>query len=113
MSYKLIPLSQQTNDPVLGAMLEQFLAGNIDQKSAQAAAWHLANSMSWQELANKKIKHLGGLPPEPYFQQAQIIKAQQLVAVAQGVVRQRQTEPKTAASTSETTSPGRIERPRK
>lgn len=111
MSYKLIPLSQQSSDPVLGAMLEQFVAGNIDQKSAQAAAWHLANAMSWQELANKKIKHLGGLPPESYFQPAQIMNARQLVAVAEGVVRQRQAEAKNAASTVAPTTPGQIEKP--
>ena len=113
MSYKLIPLSQQSSDPVLGAMLEQFVAGNIDQKSAQAAAWHLANDMSWQELANKKIRHLGGVPPEPYFQQAQLMRAQELVAVAQGTVRQRQSETKTDVSTPVTTSPGKVEKPAK
>lgn len=104
MTYKLIPLSQHNSDPTLAAMLEQFVAGNVDQKSAQAAAWHLANNMSFQELANKKIKHLGGLPPEPYFHPMQILKARELVSSAQGVVRQRQSETKPESSSSTSTS---------
>ena len=85
MSYKLIPLSQHSNNPVLAALLEQFVAGNFEQKAVQAAAWNLANNMSWQELSNKKIKHLGGVPAEPYFQPAQLMRAQGLVAIAQRV----------------------------
>lgn len=103
MTYKLIPLKQQNSDPVLGAMLEQFVAGNVDQKAAQAAAWHLANHMSWQELAAKKIRHVGGVPPEPYFRPQQLAKAQELVTIAQGVARQQETEKPTLRKHSQDT----------
>jgi hypothetical protein len=32
----------------------------LNQRAAQAAAWHLANDMSWEELAAKRIVHLNG-----------------------------------------------------
>ena len=34
--------------------------GRIDQRGAQAAAWHLANGMSWEQLAQKRIQTLLG-----------------------------------------------------
>lgn len=103
MTYKLIPVSQHSSDPNLNAMLEQFVAGNVDQKSAQAAAWHIANNMSWEQLANKKIKHLGGVPAEPYFQSSQLMQAQNLVANAQRAVRERKLQDPTTTPT--TTAP--------
>jgi hypothetical protein len=39
----------------------------LDQHSAQAAAWHLQNGLTWEELTNKiGAKHLNG-SVEPYF----------------------------------------------
>ena len=46
--------------------------GNMDQRAAQAAAWHFANGMSWDELAAKKIHHLGGRQDEEYFSASQL-----------------------------------------
>jgi hypothetical protein len=44
--------------------------------------------MSWEELAAKKIRHVGGVPPEPYFTGAQLASARQLVVQAQAKVRE-------------------------
>ena len=107
MTYKLVPVDQVNSDPVLAAMLEKFVAGNIDQKAAQAAAWHISNNMSWQELAAKKIKHLGGAPSEPYFTPAQLMVAQQLVGLAEGTVREKAAEPKSATPTTSRSPAGR------
>ena len=52
--------------------------GNLDQRAAQAAAWHFANGMSWDELAAKKIHHLGGRPDEPYFSRSEIQQAMRI-----------------------------------
>jgi hypothetical protein len=41
--------------------------GEVSQKVAQAAAWHIANGLTWQQLAAEKIDHAGGDPDEPFF----------------------------------------------
>jgi len=52
-----------------------MLQGRIDQHSAQAAAWHIQNGLSWEELANKVgVKHIDGRK-EPYFVAAQLERA--------------------------------------
>ena len=56
--------------------------GEIDQPSAQAAAWHLTDKLSWQELVQKvRVKHFDGRV-EMYFNQQQLSRAAQIVAVA-------------------------------
>jgi hypothetical protein len=56
--------------------------GNLDQKAAQAAAWHFANNMSWAELNAKKIHHIGGRADEVYFSPAQLLMASKIAAEA-------------------------------
>ena len=52
-----------------------MVRGKLDQHSAQAAAWHLQNGLSWEELANKiGAKHING-SVEPYFTAAQLQRA--------------------------------------
>jgi hypothetical protein len=50
----------------------------------------VANNMSWETLAAKKIDHVGGLPPEAYFTTAQLSAAQAIVGQAQGKARERE-----------------------
>ena len=60
------PLDSWTDKAEVIELCKMLGRGQIDQRSAQAAAWHLQNEMSWQELASKQIKHLNGRH-EPYF----------------------------------------------
>ena len=64
-------------------------AGKIDQRAAQAAAWHLADHMSWEQLLDKKIHHLIG-GDEIYFTQAEIREAMQLTDRAMKAADARQ-----------------------
>jgi hypothetical protein len=41
-------------------VLEALGRGEIPQKVAQAAAWHVANGLTWERLAAEKIDHAGG-----------------------------------------------------
>jgi hypothetical protein len=67
VNYQLRPLESFTSKPEVIEVVKMLSKGEIDQHSAQAAAWHLANDMSWSELANKVgKKHLNG-SVEPYF----------------------------------------------
>lgn len=89
MRYKLVPIETYTSDPVLQELMVMVGSGTIDPAAAQAAAWNIANDMSWEKLAAKQIEHLGGVPPEPYFSRNQLAAAQQVASQAAGRVRER------------------------
>jgi len=69
-------------DPVVGELIKLMCNGQLDQHSAQAAAWHVQNGLSWEDLANKiGAKHIDG-SKEPYFTAAQLQRAFAAVKVA-------------------------------
>jgi hypothetical protein len=75
VEYKLVPLDEFTTDAKVIDVVRSLGRGELDQKAAQAAAWHLANGLSWQQLAKKiGVKHLGG-QTEPFFTSAQLERA--------------------------------------
>jgi len=83
VSYTLVPLSSLTSDAAVMEVVKMLSRGEIDQPAAQAAAWHLANGLSWQQLVEKVgIKHISG-QSEPYFTTAQIEQAQRISQEAQ------------------------------
>lgn len=80
--YVLVPVEKFSSDPVLHQLLTAVGTGKVDAQAAQAAAWHLTDKMSWDQLANKAVQHTGGAAPTPYFTQAQLAGAQALLAQA-------------------------------
>jgi hypothetical protein len=98
MTYKLVPIETFTSDTVLRELVSMVGTGKLESSAAQAAVWHLSDHMSWEQLAAKKIEHVGGVPPEPYFTSSQMSSAQGLVAQAQGRVREREREGNEPAS---------------
>jgi hypothetical protein len=65
--YKPVPIDSYAKDPAIEQLIKMMLTGMIDQHSAQAAAWHIQNGLSWEELANKVgFKHIDGRK-DPYF----------------------------------------------
>jgi hypothetical protein len=95
VEYTLVPIETLTTNPQV-IELVKMLPG-LDQRSAQATAWHLANGLSWQELAAKVgVKHLDGRT-EPYFLPQQL---QHAVAYA------RETERRAKAAPAAIASPG-------
>ena len=81
MKYRIIPVERYTKDPRLQELIYLVGSNRIDKSAAQAAAWHLANKMSWKELANKNIRRIGR-PDDRYFNSKQLLAAQQLVNMA-------------------------------
>ena len=73
-------------------------SGQINQRAAQAAAWHLNNDMSWQELAAKRLRHANGTS-QPYFSPEEIQAGMQVAATAVKVAEERQKQ-NTSPSTS-------------
>lgn len=80
--YKLVALESHSKDPKLSIVLEALGRGEIPQKVAQAAAWHLANGLTWERLAIEKIDHAGGDPDEPFFAAWELQAAFRVVEVA-------------------------------
>ena len=83
--YALIPIESYAKSAEVAELMKMMVRGEIDQHSAQAAAWHLQNGLAWEELARKiGAKHLNG-SVEPYFTSEQL----QLALAATKVAEQR------------------------
>jgi hypothetical protein len=79
MSYRLQRPESFTSDPRVVLILESLGRGELPQKVAQAATWHIANGLSWQQLSAETIDHLVGAD-EPFFTQAELAAAASVVA---------------------------------
>lgn len=88
--YRLEEITAFSSDPKLAFVLESLSRGEVPQKIAQAAAWHLSNGLSWEKLAAEKIDHAGGVPDEAYFTAAELIAAHRVVEAASRVAASRQ-----------------------
>jgi hypothetical protein len=98
MPYQLGRAESFSSDPKLAVVLESLGRGELPQKVAQAAAWHIANGLSWEKLAAEKIDHAGGIPDEPYFSFAELAAAHRVVAVATETAVRRQPAGASAAA---------------
>ncbi len=104
VAYELRPISDFTDKAELVEVCEMLGRGELDQKSAQAAAWHLSDSLTWQELAAKVgAKHLNG-SIELWFTPSQLQVAMQAV----GVAHTRAAEEAKVAEAAVATSPGEL-----
>lgn len=78
LKYELVPLEQANDDPRLPGLIAAYRRGEIDRDSAQAAVWHAANEMNWNELA--AISQRVALNAErPLFNSVQLRRAKALV----------------------------------
>jgi hypothetical protein len=82
MPYKLGRADAFSSDPKLTMVLESLGRGELSQKVAQAAAWHISSGITWEKLAAEKIDHAGGVPDEPYFSPAELVAAHRVVEIA-------------------------------
>ena len=79
IAYELVPLASFTSDKRVADLVSMLGKGEVDQPAAQAAAWHLTDGLSWQQLRKEiGIKHLSG-QNEPYFTAGQIERAKKIV----------------------------------
>jgi len=94
--YEIKPLEEFSTTPGLREVLHALGSGQVSQRVAQAAAWHLQNGMSFQELASKQLRFANGARCA-YFSPAEIRAAMQLVAKAK---QQAETHPQPTPSPS-------------
>lgn len=86
--YEIRPIGEFTENANVHELIKLFATGEVPQKVAQAAAWHLANEMSWEELAAEAHDHIGR-PDEPMFTRAELEAAFQLVQMARTQAEER------------------------
>lgn len=87
--YEIKPLESFTTKTGVRELCEMIGSGQLDQRAAQAAAWHLNNDMSWQVLAAKRIRHANGMS-QPYFKRSEIQAGIKIAAAAVKTAKLRQ-----------------------
>jgi hypothetical protein len=80
--YELHPFDDFSTNRELAEVCRMLGRGDLDQPTAQAAAWHLSDRLGWDELARKvRVRHLNG-SVQMYFSPAQIRNAMAAVQLA-------------------------------
>jgi hypothetical protein len=69
--YEIKPVESFTTKAGVKELCQMLGNRQIDQRSAQAAAWHLSNDMSWHDLSSKQLRYANGAR-RPYFSQQEI-----------------------------------------
>jgi hypothetical protein len=82
VKYELKPIESFTQDRQVIEIGKMLSRKEIDQKSAQAATWHVANHLSWPYLASKDRIHLSNGYSEKFFNQANLTRAAKIVLEA-------------------------------
>lgn len=103
MRYVPVPMDSFTTDPIVHELLTMVSTGRVSKAATQAAAWKLANNMSWAELGAKTVKKNG--QRVPYFQVSQLRHAEVLLATAKGRVREKAAEETSEKSNETITEP--------
>lgn len=82
VAYEMVPISEFTDKTEVHELCKMLGRGEVPQNVAQAAAWHLMDDMSWQELARKvRKKSLSGAV-QMWFHPQELSAAGRVVAVA-------------------------------
>ncbi len=83
VKYDIVPIENFTRNAQVIELCRMLGSGKLDQMSAQAAAWHLTDNLSWQELVQKiGATHLNGTS-ERYFHPNQVAMGMRYVQIAQ------------------------------
>ena len=86
--YEVKPIESYTDKPEVQELCRMLGTGQINQRAAQVAAWHLNNNISWQDLAMKQLRYANGASV-PYFSPQEIRAGMQLAMVATRLAEQR------------------------
>jgi hypothetical protein len=106
IEYRLQPLDSYTQHAPTVEVVKMLARREIDQRTAQAAAWHFEQGKSWEELAAiTATVHLGGRK-EPYFTAEQIAAGMHIAAEAKRRAA-REPEPAERSNGSLASAPSR------
>lgn len=90
LTYELVRLETVNSSPVLAEVIQSYTRHEVTSAVAQAAAWHLSDGLSWQDLAAKQNRNLGR-PDTPYFTRSQVDAARKLIEQPEERVAKRGT----------------------
>lgn len=100
--YEIKPIESVTDKPAVHELCKGLGEGKLNQRAAQAAAWHLENGLSWQELAAKQIRHANGTS-EPFFSALEIQQGQLIAKTAVEQANRNEHPSPSSTSTSDST----------
>jgi hypothetical protein len=89
MAYTVKPIDAATEKAQAHEICRMLGRGEIDQRVAQAAAWHLANDLGWDALAAKRVRVLG-YGHRRYFTPQQLALAKDAVGDAFAAAARRE-----------------------
>jgi hypothetical protein len=75
LSYKLVPLQTISEDVRVAQVCQWLGEGVVKPAVAQAATWHLANGLGWEELARKNRHESRYTGNTPWFSAAELESA--------------------------------------
>ncbi len=84
LAYRIIPIESFSSDERVARLCARLGRGEIEQNTAQAAAWHLANGLTWNQLANINRLESRYLGIVPMFTKTDLDHAKSLVASMSG-----------------------------
>jgi hypothetical protein len=109
LPYLIIPVERYSRNPVLHELLPLFAKARVSQKVAQAAAWHVSNGLTWQELAGIMGQ---GAVPAPMFDTRTLQQANVLVNEAAAVaVKRRNSRTQQPPESKPREQPSRTQKP--
>lgn len=79
-AYAIRPIDQVSEEPAIAQLCAMLGRGDVDQRAAQVAAWHLNNGMSFEELARLWHRTLAG--KRPMFTRAELERGREVVEEA-------------------------------
>jgi hypothetical protein len=106
MKYEIRPIEEATNRPAVADLCRRLGCGEVNQRVAQVAAWHLNNDMSWEELAKKHYKYANGMT-KPYFTPDEIRAAMSVVTTTTVAVHQSKPTIESASTDAATSTSSR------
>ncbi len=105
MAYKMVPIEQFTKKADVRVLCEALGYGHVTQNTAQAAAWHMMDGLTWNELAAKnrvESKYLGNIR---WFSPFELRTAMAVVKEADRLAKERaRTKGKTSEEPQESLS---------
>jgi hypothetical protein len=78
MRYRLLPLTAVSAGKKLALLCRELGRSPTSQRLAQAAAWHLSNGKTWEEMESMVVRRLAR-PDQPFFSRDEIQMAKSLV----------------------------------
>jgi len=87
--YVIKPIDEFTDKAEVRELCRMVGTGQLNQRAAQAAAWHFANGMSWRQLAAKRLRYANGTT-NPYFSPAEIQLAMQIASTATRMAKEHE-----------------------